>query len=170
MPTITTGSNIDKMLFIPGRYIPATLFAPDAGIDGEAGQGFLPQYYPAEIIPAYALSSHFPLLLQIPADETEIAKGEGRLAVGSWTDAQWAEKDEQLSTRLTLELPLHMEEGVFAPSNFDQYYHEFEHIVKSVFKDQTVYKRVEVTENTLYNFLIDNSRHPNIDDLIKAIQ
>ena len=76
------------MLFIPGKHIPATLFAPDAGADGEMGQEFLPQYYPAEIIPDYALSSHFPLFLQIPADVTEIAKSEERLVVGSLTDEQ----------------------------------------------------------------------------------
>ena len=88
IPTITTGSSIDKMMLIPGTHIPSTIFPPDREDDGERGRETQPPNYPAVPLPEFALSSHFLALLQIPEESVEIAKAETKMILHSLTDEQ----------------------------------------------------------------------------------
>ena len=171
LPTITTGSCIDKMMLIPGQFIPATFFPPDAAGDEDGGRGIpQPPFYPAEILPDYALSSHFPLLVQIPAECPELAKGESKMTLDAMSEEQWAEKNLLLMERLQTELPLPPTTDLFAPQNWDHFYSKYESIIKTAFADHISCKQPSTAENALYNFLTDNSRHSKIDALLEAIQ
>ena len=72
-PTRIGGGVLDRIAFYPGDYMPAAVFPQgeyrqDEG--GERDRGGL--HFSALVFPELALSDHFPVLLTLPRDATNV--------------------------------------------------------------------------------------------------
>ena len=81
VPTYETGSALDKMLFLPGGYIPSTFLTEGKGGGMEALQHNEDRPYPAWVHTGYSIGDHFPLILPVPCESGETVCKERKLAL-----------------------------------------------------------------------------------------
>ena len=105
-PTFALGSSLDKLLFLPGRYVPSTFLTP--------GESRLPErdtlgdepFFPALALGYPHLSDHSPILLPMPSGSKDMEQpATKRLRVGPLTKEEWEERDANLSAPLTRTMP-----------------------------------------------------------------
>ena len=99
LPTATTGSTLDHVLFIPGYYIPSTFLPPDFQEEAQ-GAHVENTAYPASVLPTESISDHYPVVLPIPCDIEHATKKTIRLQLKTLTDEDWSERNNILSETL----------------------------------------------------------------------
>ena len=106
IPTYALGSSIDKILFLPGYYIPSSLLPPgDARfLDREALWD--QPYFPAEVLDYPLFSDHSPVMVPLSSDAKKGAgQGARRYRVGDMTESDWRDREEEISGQLARRLP-----------------------------------------------------------------
>ena len=153
---------------LPQEFISSASVAPDAH-GGDDGMGdFNTPRLPAGVRPDFSLGSRLPLSRQIPAEEVELVRGEGRFVLDSLTDDQRGGGNVSLSGALNSELPLPFRGNVSNPINFVHFCGKFKLIVNKVFSDQIIRKEQSRSGNNLSNLPTKNCRCRKMDKLLEA--
>ena len=80
VPTFTSGSALDKLLFVPGGYIPSTLLPTRGSAEQDKGMASEDHHFPASVLHYDHISDHYPVLLSIPCDREEKIKDNEEVA------------------------------------------------------------------------------------------
>ena len=168
-PTFALGSTLDRMLFVPGSYIPPTFLAPgDSRFQRRDGAMDTP-YYPAVVIEFPRLSDHSPVLLPLPCDtQDRVGQVAHRIRIGGLSDEEWQERGESLREIMEKQLPL----GTLGQPvrNIHRYYGSIQNAIKKAFarESRTPKKTKEV--DPFEHFLLANATHPRMGELLAAIE
>ena len=162
-PTYTAGSTLDRMLFIPGEYIPSTFTQPlhEEGMEEERLET---HYYPAAVLPESAISDHYPILLSIPAEIDPSVPPDRKYALDDLTDEQWMEHDEKLGELIA-------EDGCglknhYEANNVHHYCMRMESLLTIVLRNRLHPVKPREPGNPLGSFLHSHNKHPDIPQLL----
>ena len=166
VPTINTLSSIDKILFVPGGYIPSTFLPPDFQESGAHTRGD-EILYPATVLPQCAISDHYPIALPIPCDGEESFKTSRRLKLDSLTEMEWEERNE------TVEEALRSNQETLSNAirnkNVDHFYNKLEAIIRTAFRGDEITHKPKNQLSPIQQFLRRHSKHPLIGELKKSL-
>ena len=106
IPTFALGSSIDKILFLPGFYIPSS-FLPQGGSRlRDRAEPWEAQYYPAEVVDYPMFSDHSPIMVPLSSDaKTRRGDDARRFRVGDLTEQDWEDRETEMSGLLAQRLP-----------------------------------------------------------------
>ena len=168
-PTYTSGSAIDKLLFLPGRYIPST-FLPTKGSE-ETGltMSMEDQFFPAQVVKLDHISDHYPIVLPVPCDAEEKIKDKtNRVRVGKLTEEEWEEKDTALRMELEQNWPIKKLHGPI--TNIRRLHKSITRSLNKVFlKERSAPKEKKETD-PFEHFLLANIQHPEMPALLTALE
>ena len=169
IPTYTSGSAIDKLLFIPGRYIPST-FLPTRGTE-ETGftMNMEDQYFPANVVQWDHISDHYPIVLPIPCDAEEKIKDKtNRVRVGKLSKEDWEEKDLALQKEMEREWP---QEKLQRPTtNIRRLSKGITRALNKIFQKERSAPKEKPDVDPFEHFLLANLQHPEMPELLTALE
>ena len=166
-PTYTSGSTIDKMLFLAGGYIPSTFASPVTTETGPAGS-LETHHFPAVVLSNEAISDHFPILLSIPSEVNPGVPAERRYFLDDLTEEQWAERTEILGELLARDIE--RLDSLYRANNVHHYQALLEKICVRTLADD--YQQVLTPErrDPLTSFLRHHTGHKDLPALITALE
>ena len=106
VPTYALGSSIDKMLFMPGFYVPSSFLPPGDSRLADQVDAWEAAYYPAAVLEYPMFSDHSPIMAPLSGDATRNeGSGERRFRVGNLSEEDRQDREEEMSGLLARRLP-----------------------------------------------------------------
>ena len=166
-PTYTAGSTLDRVLFIPGEYIPSNFTQPieEDGIEEERVN---PGGFPAVVLPDHSISDHYPILLSIPAEIDPSIPPDRRYALDDLSDEQWMERNEELSRLIEAERPGLRDS--YSANNVHHYSQKIESLLTEVLKSDLQPTRPSESEDPIRSFLQAHKKRPDSPLLLQAFR
>ena len=171
IPTYALGSSIDKMLFLPGYYVPSSLLPPgSARLEDHAEKGVEP-FFPAVVLDYPMFSDHSPVMVPISSDAKKGGgDGDRSFRVGNMGEEDWQDREKELSGVLAQRLP----EGATGREkdfNTGHYYELVARAIREAFEGE--YKKARNaadSDDPLERFLLAHTDHPQMEKLIAAME
>ena len=136
IPTFALGSSLDKILFMPGYYIPSTFLLPEDSRFLDRSGIWEEPYYPAEVLNYPHFSDHSPVMLPIPSDAKKGKEmTERSMRVGDLSEEDWQARDEKTQEILAKKLPEGVT-GTEADFNSTRYHDILVRTIREVFTEE----------------------------------
>ena len=169
-PTFALGSSLDKLLFLPGYYIPSTFLPPgESRLPERDSMGEEP-YYPAMVLDYPHLSDHSPILLPLPSDSKDPEQpATRRLRVGHLSKEEWEERDANLSALLARTMPDEVP-GLVGEINVAHYHAGLIRAINKVLAGEQRRTRENRSVDPFGKFLLAHAEHPKMNALLEALE